>query len=314
MKKTTEEFLSGKTVCTLLALVCCFLWGSAFPCIKIGYKLCSSGENAASQILFAGSRFIIAGIMVIIFTSISEKRFVCPKSYRSFGRVCILSMFQTILQYLFFYIGLSNTTGVKASIIEGAGVFAAIGVGAFIFRLERITAAKIIGCIIGFSGIVLINLNGLDYSLSLKGEGFILISTLAYAFSTVLIKKFGKDEDTLMLSGWQFFVGGIIMTSIGLIAGGSEKINSAGAVLILLYLAFISAAAYSLWSVLLKYNPVSRVAVMGFSNTMFGVLLSAIILGETDSAFSVKGIISLILVCLGIWIVNFDWGKLHKKA
>lgn len=59
---------------TPLALLCCFLWGSAFPMVKTGYQMFSIGESdTASQILFAGMRFALAGILVIIFGSIIAK-------------------------------------------------------------------------------------------------------------------------------------------------------------------------------------------------------------------------------------------------
>ena len=82
-------------------------------------------------------------------------------------------------------------------------------------------------------------------------------------------------------------------------------------VAVLLYLAFVSAAAYSLWSVLLKYNPVSKIAVFGFMNPMCGVIISGIVLKESG-AFGIKGLISLILVCVGIYIVNRSGKQKHN--
>ena len=72
----------------------------------------------------------------------------------------------------------------------------------------------------------------------------------------------------------------------------------------LLYLALVSALAYSLWGILLKYNPVSRVTVFGFMNPVFGVLLSALLLGETGQASGVRSLLALVLVCTGICLVN----------
>ena len=54
----------------------------------------------------------------------------------------------------------------------------------------------------------------------------------------------------------------------------------------------------------MKYNPVSRVSVFGFSNPVFGVLLSALLLGERSQAFGAQGLIALALVCTGILVVN----------
>ena len=78
---------------------------------------------------------------------------------------------------------------------------------------------------------------------------------------------------------------------------------SPASTILLLYMAFISAAAYTLWSILLRHNPVSRIAVFGFMNPVLGAILSALLLGEQNQAFSAYGLLSLVLVTAGIVIV-----------
>jgi drug/metabolite transporter (DMT)-like permease len=145
---------------------------------------------------------------------------------------------------------------------------------------------------------------------SFIGEGFILISTVAYAFSSVYIKRYSESENPVVLSAWQFVVGGIIMTICGLVAGGRITTWTPAGVAMLVYLASVSAVAYSLWGILLKYNPVSKVAVFGFMNPVFGVILSAILLSEQGS-ISIISIGALVLVCIGICIVNVN-KKIHR--
>lgn len=173
--------------------------------------------------------------------------------------------------------------------------------------MEKLTLAKTAGVLIGFIGVVVINLTsgGFSGGFALNGEGAVMFSALSYSVSGVLIKKYSQSENPVMLSGWQFLTGGVIMMLTGALFGG--RINSRAdlkTVCTILYLALISAVAYTVWSLLLRYNPVSKVAVMGFTNPIFGVLLSALILGEASEAFSVKNLFSLILVCVGIYIVN----------
>lgn len=286
------------------ALICCALWGSAFPCIKIGYQMFEIPQDAvATQILFAGLRFTLAGILVILIGSVLSGNLLKINRQNAL-KILKLSLLQTVLQYLFFYIGLANTTGVKASIIEGVNVFIAIFVASLIFRQEKLTMGKLAGCLIGFAGVVLVNLNGngLDMSFHLNGEGFIFLSTVAYAFSSVYLKRYSKTENPVLLSGWQFIAGGLVMTIMGLLMGGRITKVTATGIAMLFYLACISAVAYSLWGILLKYNPVSRVAVFGFMNPVFGVILSAFLLGEREQASGIKSIIALILVSIGIYI------------
>lgn len=311
--ETKKSILENPKMVLPSALLCCLLWGSAFPLVKIGFSwLNISSEDIPTEILYAGLRFTLAGVIAIIITSLLSGKFLRP-TMKSLPKVFSLSMFQTILQYLFFYIGLSNTSGVKASVIEAMNVFVALIVSCLIFRMEKFTAAKIIGSIIGFAGVVIINVSKGDLAgeLTLKGEGFILISTVAYAFSSVLMKHWSNEENPMMMSAWQFLLGGIVMSILGFALGGRISGFDLRSVLLLIYLASLSAIAYSLWASLLKYYPVSRIAVYGFMNPVFGFILSAFLLGESE-AFGLKSIAALVLVCLGIYIVNYT--KKTNKA
>lgn len=299
-----SSFMQKTVVVVILATICDLLWGSAFPFIKLGYQVFQiPSSDTATQIYFAGLRFTLAGVLVIVFMSIIKRQFLCPKSIKTIGRICILSCFQTILQYVLFYIGLARTNGVKGSIIEASNVFIAIFVASLIFRQEKLTSEKLIGSLIGFAGVVIINLQGLTLDLN-AGDVCIFLSTFAYAMSSVLLKKYSKDEDTVMMSGYQFLIGGIFMIFAGLFTGGRLTVFTVNGGALLLYLAFISAMAYSLWATLLTYNPISKIAVMGFLNPVFGVVLSAIILKE-GNVVNYRSILALVLVCIGIFIVYF---------
>ena len=306
MKK--NNILTKKAWVITLAAFCCLLWGSAFPSIKIGYKLWDIGsDDRMAQILFAGMRFFLAGILTILIGSCISRRILLPKR-SSLPKIAALSMFQTILQYIFFYLGLAGTSGTKSSIITASNVFLAILVSAFIFRTEKMTMKKLVGTIVGFSGVLLVSLSGgsLDGGFSLTGEGFIFLSALSYAFSASLTKKFSKTEDTVMLSGWQFVFGGAFMMAVSIIFGGhipSADLSGCG---MLLYLAFVSAAAFSIWGLLLKFNPVSKISVFGFMNPVFGVILSMLLLGENGNTNIFHTLLSLLLVIGGIIIVNIN--------
>lgn len=300
-----RQFFEKSIVVIVGALICCILWGSAFPCIKLGYKeLQIEAVDTASQILFAGIRFFLAGILATLFFWIQGRKVILPNK-RTIPKIFVLSIFQTILQYLCFYVGLAHTTGVKASIIEGVSVFVAIFISGLGFRQEKVTLRKFLGCMIGFAGVILVNISnqGMDFALSWMGEGAIFLSTVAYAFSTVIMKEYSKRENPVMLSAFQFMLGGFVMIIIGWGTGGHVATYTYKGVALLIYLALVSACAYTIWSILMKYNPVSRVAVYSFMNPVFGVLLSAILLQEQDT-LNISGLGALGLICVGIFIVN----------
>ena len=112
-----------------------------------------------------------------------------------------------------------------------------------------------------------------------------------------------------MFSVYQFILGGIVMVLLGFGMSGRIPHVSVSALLMLFYLACISVVAYSLWGILLKYNPVSKVAIFGFTNQVFGVLLSAWWLGEGSAELGWNALLALILVCIGICIVNVKFEK-----
>ncbi len=302
-----KNYLTTGWVVAALAVICCMLWGSAITTIKTGYRLMDiDSSDTAAIVLFAGLRFALAGLLVIGFECIRQKKIVRP-TVRAMRLACPLCLAQTVGQYYFFYIGVAHTSGVKGSIITGLGYFFAILMSCLVFRIEKMTRRKFAGCVLGFAGVIVINLMGdrLDMGFRLSGEGALLLSQMAYALSTVLINLFSKKESPVLLSGCQFFIGGLIMTGIGCVMGGRINRISGTSFLILLYLAFVSAAAYTLWSVLLAHNTVSKVAIYGFVNPLCSVLLSAIVLGEITQAFNAGTLTALLLVTGGICIVNW---------
>lgn len=305
--------INNTWVILLLAGISCFLWGSATPSIKTGYELFSiASDDTWSIILFAGVRFFLAGVLVILFDSILRKEVVLPEK-GSVPSIVKLSLAQTIIQYFFFYIGLAHTSGVTGTIVSGSGGFISILLACLVFRYEKMTANKLIGVITGFAGIIIMNISlsgGTSFHFSLYGEGFVLLSQFSYALSGILVKKYSKRFTVTMLSGYQFMLGGLVMAVAGFAAGGrmNTDVGFTGIVL-MIYLALISAVAYTLWGTLMKYNPVSKVSIFNFLTPLFGVLLSAIFLGEVEQALQLNKLLALILVCAGIYIVNWAPGK-----
>lgn len=295
------------------AFVCCFLWGSAFPGIKAGYELWNiSGSDTFGIIRFAGVRFFLAGILVILFAGLMRRKLPLPRR-DELGKIMLLSMFQTVGQYLFFYIGLAHTSGVNSAVVDSLTAFFAMLVAGLFMHLEKLTPRKLLGCLLGFSGVVLINITPEGFSFNPLGDGLVVLSALCYGVSSSLIKKYSLRHDTVIFSGYQFVSGGIVMTlfgQLGLVFTGSPSGAevSMPAVMILIYLAIVSSAAYTLWGILLRGNDVSKISVYGFMTPVTGVILSALILGETDR-LGLKYAAALLLIGAGMIAVNLDRSK-----
>lgn len=299
-----ESFFTNRFVIVLSAMLCCALWGSATPFIKIGYEHILPNKNVPSTILFAGIRFMLAGVLTILLYSIARRKFLVPKK-ENMNKILTVSCFQTIIQYIFFYIGLANTSGVKGTVLSGSNAFFSLLVACLIFKQEKLTFKKLVACVIGFAGVILINLNGLDFNMNLLGDGFVIFSSISYGVSSVLMKKYSQYEDPVIISGYQFAIGGLIMTVAGILIGGRISIETPVALAIMVYLAFLSAIAYALWGVLLKHNPVSKITVFSFMIPVFGVILSNLMLSEASNVSPINIIITLVLISAGILMLNY---------
>lgn len=303
-----EKKLQNPIVICVLALLCCALWGSAFPCIKIGYEWMEI-EGTGSQILFAGYRFFLSGVLTFALGCLLERRILRMKR-ENFGVIFRQGILQTTIQYVCFYIGLAHTTGAKGSIINASNAFVSIVAAHYMIRSERMTWKKGLGCILGLAGVVLVNLEpgGFGGGFRFLGEGMVLLCTIAYGVSTVLLKMISDRESPMTITAYQTLIGSVLLIATGWCLHGEVSVNTWKSSALLFYMALLSTVAFSLWTLLLKYNPVGKVAVYGFTIPIFGVLLSGILLGET--IFSVKYVAALIFVSGGVILVNRnDAGK-----
>jgi len=304
----SEKTMQKTAVVVVLAGLANLLWGSAAAVIKTGYRIFQvSSEDLISQILFAGIRFFLAGILTVLLGSLIQGKALLPQK-SSLPKIGVLALFQTIVQYVFFYMGCAHASGTNVAIAVSTGSFISILFSAFLFRQERLTGKKVLGCLLGFSGVVLVNLGGeggLSRNMTLLGEGAIILSSCSFALSSCFTKSFSRTENPVMLCGWQFVLGGFLMMAAAFGMGGRLAPAGFTGIFLVLYLAMVSAVAFSLTSLLMKYNPVSRVSIFGFLNPVFGVALSMLLLGESGQEFGLKGFLALALVCAGVVLVNY---------
>ena len=177
-------------------------------------------------------------------------------------------------------------------------------IASLLFRLEKLTAKKLISCIIGFAGIIVMNLDGLSLNISPLGDGLVVLAIVSYSFSVILVKLFAREEDPITLCGYQMALGGAALLLAGAVGGG--KIDFMGMLPILLGLSVLYAVSYTLWTVLLKHNPASSVTVYSFMTPVFGVIFSALLLEEAGGVAPLSLVIALVLVCAGIILWGYE--------
>lgn len=324
----SSKLFKNKKFIVLFASICTFLWGSAFPFVKIGYKLMNiKNGDISSTILFAGVRFFMAGLITLTICRLfkldshitSIKTFKDTYINKKFLLSCaIVSFFMTFFQYTCFYIGLSNASGVNGSIINSSGTIFTVILAFIVYKSEKPNTLKLLGCLLSFIGIIIINFRTVPLSditsisslgksaglgmFSLKGEGLLFLASLSAAFGTIFNKNTTKNYHPITLSGSQLTLGGLCLTLVGILSGGILTPSHIKAYIVLAYLSMLSAIAITLWTVLLKYNSASKVSVFKFLTPLFGVLLSGIFLGEDILNLWVAA--SLILTCIGIVVMQ----------
>ncbi|HSH36987.1 DMT family transporter, partial [Schnuerera sp.] len=221
-----EKFFTKKLNILIISLICMALWGSAFPVVKIGYELFEiETSDIFGKIYFAGLRFFIASLMVFLIHRIIFKKKVQINRY-FIKPIIILGLLQTSLQYFFFYIGVANTTGIKSAILQSGSTFFVVVMAHFIYQEDRLDFKRIISLLLGFGGVVFVNLGkNFDLSFKLTGEGFLIISSLLSAIATIYVKTMPRDMSPFASSGGQMFTGSLLLLLVGKIGLRGNSIN-----------------------------------------------------------------------------------------
>lgn len=313
MPNSNAPFLTRPSTVFLLATLCCLLWGSAYPSIKQGYALFGiARHDVASQMLFAGVRFVAAGLLLLMVGAVMGWSLRITREF--WPGLVGLGLTQTSLQYVFFYIGLANATGTKGSILNSTSTFFSVLLAHFIYHNDRLSHRRILGCLVGFIGVAAANYGPtlLQPDFTWAGEGAIVLAAFVLSAATIYGKRLSQHLNPAVMTGWQMLIGGAVLLVGGWLAGGRMSAFTPTSTALMVYMAVLSALAFSIWSTLLKHNPVGRVTIFNFLMPVFGVGLSALFLGE--NVLEWKYGVALALVCAGIWLVTAEKRQLHPTA
>ncbi len=302
---STHPIFSSRKIVVLLATLCCLLWGSSYPAIKNGFALFAiEPSDFSGKLLFAGWRCLLAGLVLLLIAVCSGKK-IFALSVKSLLEISLLGLLETSSMFILLYLGLAYTTGVKGSLVlNGTAPFFSVLLAHFIYRDDRLSRGKSLGCALGFASVLAVNFNQelLGFSFRLVGEGSVILSAFFFAVGMIYGKRVSRQMDPSLMTGYQLMIGGSVLLLVGYALGGGLPESSLESSLILAYLVLSTSTSYALWAVLLKYNRVGRVSIFNFLVPVFGTLLSAVFLDETFLEW--KNLAALTLVCSGIWLVN----------
>ena len=292
----------------LLAFTAAFSWGWAFPLVKLGFaEYGITQDMTASKMLFAGLRFGLAGIIILLIAATTGRSFsyknTAPKG--SFSNALFLLLFalmNTTLHYACFYIGLSYSQGARAAILNSMSVFTLVILACIFFKSDKMTYRKMLGCVVGFAGILTLNMGNQESgAFTLLGDGLIILNALCGAFAGLLTRGVNKRIDVFVGTGYSLAVGGFLLIIPSLLMGATLPHITLWGVCILALLVGISTIGFALYNKLLTCNPIGKVAIWNSLIPVVGALTSCICLHET---FYAKYIWAAGLATMGIYIIN----------
>ena len=293
----------------LLALVCNILWGSLFPCIKLGYEAFHiDGSNVPQIMTFAGARFFISGIIIIAFGLLKKEPLPIGKN-KGLPAVLLSGLFAIILHYSFTYVGLSMTDSSKTAILKQLATLLYICFGFLIVKEEKFSLGKFLGGLIGFCGIALINTGSGSLQLGL-GDWLIIAASICVVVSNLFTKQAMKNATPIMTTGVSHFVGGVVLLVVGL-AGGGRIAFTWQSIPIFAYICAASIFAYCLWNYVIKTADLSKMFIIKFAEPLFACLFGWLFLNENIFRWEYLG--AFVLICGGILLGNITPKKEKVK-
>lgn len=286
----------------LLALTAAIAWGWAYPLIKLGFAEFGITQSmTGSKMLFAGIRFALSGLIVLTIAAITRRKFQVSKP-TNWGYILAFALLNTTLHYTFFYIGMSYSEGARAAIFNSLGTFMLVLLACLFFKSDRLTTPKILGCIIGITGILILNVGkGESGQFSFMGDGMIMLNALCSAFAGLMTRGLSRRVDIFVGTGYSLFFGGILLIIPSLLIQGTLPHITANGLIILGLLIGISTLGFMLYNKLISCNPVGKVAIFNSLIPIVGAITSCLCLGEP---FYTKYLVAALLATCGIYIIN----------
>ena len=287
----------------IFALTAAVVWGWAYPLIKLGFKeFAITPEMTGSKMLFAGVRFCLSGLIILAMAKGRGFSFRLRQG-SDCGFLLLYALFNTTFHYAFFYFGLSHSGGARAAILNTLSVFTVVILACLFFKSDKLTLRKILGCLIGFLGILALNLGGEQGGTGFTwlGDGMIILNALSSAVASLMTRGLSQRVNVFVGTGYSLALGGFLLIVPGLLLGGTLPLITPLGLLYLLLLIGISTTGFSLYNKLLSCNPVGKVAIYNSLIPVIGALTSCLCLGET---FYTKYLIAGALATWGIYLVN----------
>ncbi len=294
LNASARQRLSWHDLAFLLLVM--LLWALCFPLI-------ATGLSTSSPLYFAALRSLAAGLALVI-PAVALRR-PLPRQPRLWLGILGVGLSYTSGGFAGMFLAGGVVSPGLASVLANVQPLIA-AILAFFLLGERLKRNSLIGLLMGFFGIVLTALPSFSaqgMGAGFSGIGFIVLGALGVAVGNILLKRLSGQIDPLMVTGWQFILGGLPLLVLAqwLEVPSSVMWNGALAVNLLALGFGGTALPLLLWFWLLRRAELTRLNTFSFLTPIFALMISAVFFAERLPWIQAAGIV---LSLYGVWRVS----------
>jgi drug/metabolite transporter (DMT)-like permease len=278
------------------AILYVFIWASAF----VPSRVLARGAPPLSILWI---RFLVAGALLLGWAALV--RLPIPRDLPTWGRLFLLGLGGNALYLGLNYEALRNLSAGMGSIIASTNPLIVALAAPFVLG-EPLTRRKLLGLLLGFGGVVLaMHARAGTTEARLPDVLLALSGVIAFVASNVIYKRMRARPHPIVLNGAQLLCASAAVLPAALLLEGPPHIRwTAPIVWSLAFLVLVlSVGASMLWFWILHHGEASRVSAYFFLTPAFGLLLSAVLLGEPLAPLDG---VALAVIAAGLWLVARD--------
>ena len=275
----------------LAGLAFALIWSSAFTSARIIVA-------DAPPILSLSLRFLISGLIGIALARFLGQTWrLTPGQWRA---TIVFGLCQNALYLGLNFVAMQTVEASLASIIASTMPLAVGFAGWVIFR-ERLSALGVLGLCAGAGGVALIMGARMQAGADFYGIALCFIAVASLTVATLMVRGASSGGNLLMIVGLQMLVGSAFLVIPGLILDQPVVNWSMKLVLAFSYTVLMPGlVATFIWFWLVQRIGAVKAATFLFLNPFFGVMISAVLLGETLRIWDIVGVVIIMFGILAV--------------
>jgi len=285
---------------TLLAFaIIYFVWGSTFLAIRIGV-------HEVPPFLFAAMRFLVAGLALYGWMIARGER---SPSGLQWASISLLAVLFFIGDYgLVYWAEQRVPSGIAAVMMAMNAAFMALS-EIIVLRTQRLTIRLALALLLGIGGVAVLVSRSLNFGgvpIDRLGAVALIVASMSWSISSVLMRKLPLPHSKVMSSGAQMLAGGVFLALTSAALGEFRNFHpsavSREAWLSLVYLIVAgSIIAFTAYVWLIHHESPTKVGTYAYVNPVIAVLLGYFLGGE---ALGLRTILGTLLVLMSVVVIT----------